>query len=113
MDRLRAKLERTHVSRTISGISYIFQNILIILRPKMDSLLKKIISRTYRIHAEYFSQSSETQKSLLVSFQCKSHPLFYGLLTRGQYSIDIKCLMLLSLSLIELLNKGGVHYACT
>src|SRR3972149_4539263 len=65
MDWLRAKLEMTQVSRIISGIRYIFQNILIILRPKRDSIFKKIISGAYRIHAEDFSQSSETQSSLL------------------------------------------------
>src|SRR4030066_1252141 len=81
MDWLSAKLEMTQVSRIISGIRYIFQDILMILRPKRDSIFKKIISGAYRIHAEDFSQSSETQKSLLVSFQCESHTFFYGILT--------------------------------
>src|SRR4030065_2101655 len=81
MDWLSAKLEITQVSRIISGIRYIFQNILIILRPKRDSLLKKIISGAYRVHAEDFSQSTETQKSLIVSFQRDSHTLFYGIFT--------------------------------
>src|SRR3990172_10819699 len=81
MDWVSAKLEITQVSRIISGIRYIFQNILMILRPKRDSIFKKIISGAYRIHAEDFSQSTETQKSLLVSFQCESHALFYSIPT--------------------------------